>query len=181
MCVRSHLFSLLFRYDESWCGDFNQKVQFLTYLLASFTWNTEGLWVGSHTGLCLTTNGMSKLWNKCLKCSVHFSRDCHPVMPAFKIQQTITLGHERQNQCGKHTAVIEKYGVENMLLSVCYKHNLYKRETAKGFQRRCLSPPGKPCISAKEKSQWHSQNTNSTTGTIPGASLLPYSLSCRVQ
>ena len=30
----------------------------------------------------------------------------------------------------------EKQEVENMLLTACYKHNLYKRESAKGVQRR---------------------------------------------
>lgn len=59
-------------------------------------------------------------------------------MPAFKIQQTVPVGFkdESQNQCGKHTAVVEKHGVENMLLSACNKHNLHKGESAKGIQRR---------------------------------------------
>lgn len=64
--------------------------------------------------------------------------DCHSALPSFKIQQTEPVGFkdENQNQCGKHTAVVEKHGVENMLLSGCYKHNLCKRENAKGIQRR---------------------------------------------
>jgi hypothetical protein len=81
---------------------------------------------------------MSKLWHKCLKCCAHLSGDCHPAIPAFKIQQSVLVGFkdESQNEYRKHTVVVKKQQMENMLLSACYKHNLYKTESAKGIQRR---------------------------------------------
>lgn len=101
------------------------------------TWKIEGLWAGSHTGLGLTNQWHVKAVAYKLESSAHLSGDCHPATPAFKIQQTVWVGFkdESQNQCKKHTAVVEKHGVENRLLSACYKHNLYKRE-CQGRQRR---------------------------------------------
>lgn len=85
---------------------------------------------------CLTTNDMSNLWYKSLKCSTHLSGDCHPAIPAFKIQQTVLVGFkdESQNQCGKHIGEAEKHGVENLLLSDCFKDNLYKTEKPRASQ-----------------------------------------------
>lgn len=94
-----------------------------------------------------------------LKCSMYLSRGCHPALPSFIIQQKVLVGFkdESQNQCRKCTTVVEKWGAENMLLSECYKHDLYKRESAKGIQKRCLSLPEKPRIWARWKSQWQQE------------------------
>lgn len=105
---------------------------------------------------------------------MYLSRGCHPALPSFIIQQKVLAGFkdESQNQCRKCTTVVEKWGAENMLLSECYKHDLYKRESAKGIQKDAFL-----CLRNQEFEQdgkaSDSKNTNSASGTISGASLGP--------